>query len=75
MPVQSLFFQKIIGQDPGLFENGPLGAFGHVTGMVGDGGITVGFIVVPDLMTSVGLTVKGKSQGFKAFDDLTVIKA
>jgi len=48
--VTDLFSEKIIDGHPGLFKDGSQGAFGHVAGMVGKGGVESGGGVEPDLM-------------------------
>jgi hypothetical protein len=61
--LSSLFLlQKVVRRDTGLFENGPERAFGHVAGMIGYRGVSVGLLIVPDFMTTGGLAVKGETK-------------
>ena len=54
--------QEVVGRDTCLFENGPKRSFRHVTGMIGYSGVSVGLLIVPDLMTAGGLAVKGETK-------------
>ena len=58
----SLLPQKLFRLDPCLFEDGPQRAFGHIAGVVGNGGVMVGRWVEPDLMGARRLAVELKSQ-------------
>jgi hypothetical protein len=72
---RTLFFvQEIVRLDTGLSQNGPQRAFRQVSGMVGDGGVAIGLGIVPDLVASGRLTVKGKAERLETFDDLAVFK-
>jgi len=42
--------------------------------MIGEGGIAVGLLIVPDLMASARLVVKHKAKLFKALDNLAIFK-
>ena len=73
---RSLLLQEHIRLDAGLFEDSAERAFGHVAGMVGNGGVAVGGRVVPDLMAAWGYRLTrfftvfrraGFSCGFSAF--------
>jgi len=63
----SLLFKEIIGLDVGFLQDCPERAFGDVARMVLDGGVSIGFFVVPDLKASGSLPVKGKPKGLKPF--------
>ena len=63
-------FKKIIGLDVGFPQDGPERAFRDVAWMVLDGGVSVGFFVVPDLMASGSLSVKGKPESLELLYDL-----
>jgi hypothetical protein len=43
--------------------------------MIGDGGVTVGLIIVPDLVAPGRLAVKSKAKRLEPLDDLSVLKA
>jgi hypothetical protein len=62
-----LLLQKVVRRDAGLFENGPKSAFRHVAGVVGYRGVSVGLLIVPDFMTTGGLTVKSETKRFESF--------
>jgi hypothetical protein len=61
----SFLIQEIVWRDSGLFKDRPESAFRHIAGMVGDGGISISLVVVPDFMAASGLTVKGKAECLK----------
>lgn len=42
--------------------------------MVGDGGVPIGLLIVPDLMASGRLAVKYKAERFETFGDLPIVK-
>lgn len=65
-------FQEIVRRDAGLLEDGPQGAFRHIAGMIGNRGVPVGLLVVPDLMTADGLAIKGKAECFEPLGYLPV---
>lgn len=70
---QALFdFQKIIRLDVGLFQNGTQGAFRHVAGMIGNGGVALCGWIEPDFMTARCLTVELETQLFEPFDNVAV---
>lgn len=50
----------------GLFEDGPESALRHIAGMVGNSGVSVRLLVVPDFVAAGGLPVKGKAERLKA---------
>jgi hypothetical protein len=54
------FLQEIVRRDTGLFEDGQESAFRHVSGMIGDCGVSVGLLVVPDFMTPAAWRSKAK---------------
>jgi hypothetical protein len=54
--------QELIGRNASLFENGSECPFGHIAGMIGNGGVPVAVFVIPDLMTSSGLPIKGEAK-------------
>ena len=58
----SLLPQKLLRLDARLFEDGPQRAFGHITGVVGDGGVSVCGGVEPDFMATRRLAIKLKPQ-------------
>jgi hypothetical protein len=71
----SLFgVQKIVRLNVGLAQNGPQRTFRHIAGMVGDGGVAGGILIVPDLMASGRLAVEGKAERLEAFNDLSIGK-
>ena len=70
----SLKVQKIVGLDAGLFEDGSKGPFGYVAGVIGNSGVVIGLVVVPDLVTSGSLTVEGETEGLEAPGDFSVTK-
>jgi len=55
---RSLLLQKYFRVDIGLLEDCAQSAFGHVTGVVGNGGVTVACRVEPDFLAASGLTVE-----------------
>jgi hypothetical protein len=70
----SFFIQEVVRLYTGLPQNGPQRAFGHVSGVVLNGSVTVGLGIVPDLMTSGRLAVESKTKRFEALDDLAIAK-
>lgn len=60
----SLLLQERFDLDAGLLEDGAEGAFGHVAGMVRDGGVAIAFGVEPDFVRAGGLAVKLQTQFF-----------
>ena len=42
--------------------------------VIGDCGIVVGLLILPDLMASARLAVKHETECFKALDDLAIFK-
>jgi hypothetical protein len=68
------FIQKIVRRDTGLFENRTKSALWHVAGVIGNGGVLVSLCVVPDLVTTGSLAVKGKAKCFKTLGYLPVAK-
>jgi len=67
-----LLFKEIIGLDVGFSQDRPERAFRDVARMVLDGGVSVGIFIVPDLMTSGSLAVKGKPESLELLYDLPV---
>ena len=59
----SLQVQEIIGLDASLFEDGSKGPLRHIAGVIGNSRIVAGLLVVPDLVASGSLPVKGKAEG------------
>ena len=55
---RSLLLQERLWLDTGLLEDGAQCAFGHIAGMIGNGGVAVGRGVVPDLVAAGGLAMK-----------------
>ena len=68
------FLQEIIWQDTGLLKNRTKSAFRHVSGMIGNGGVSVSLWVIPDLVTTNGLAIEDKATCFKTLDYLPVPK-
>lgn len=60
---------------PALLEDGAEGPFGHVAGMVGDGGVAVGGRVMPDLMAAGSLAMKLHSERLQSPGDVAIAKA
>jgi hypothetical protein len=54
--------QKIVGRSARLLEDGTKCTFGHVAGMVGDGGVTLNCRIEPDFMRTARLAVELKAQ-------------
>jgi len=52
--------EEIFDADVGLLEDGAQGAFGHVAGMVGDGGVAVAGGVEPDSWLPAACRSKAK---------------
>lgn len=71
----SLIFHKHLGVDASLFEDRTQRALGHVTGVIGDGGVSIQRRVEPDFLAACGLPVELESQLFQPFDDLAVAVA
>lgn len=61
--------------DVGLLEDGAQRAFRHIAGMIGDGGVTVGLRIEPNLMGARRLTVELEAELTQALDDLPVLEA
>ena len=72
---RSLLLQEHFRLDAGLLEDGAQRAFGHVAGMVGDGGVAVGRRVVPDLVAAGGLAMKLHPERLQSPGDVAVAKA
>ena len=70
----TLFFliQKLIRRNTGLLEDRPKCAFRHITRMIWNGGVSVGLCVVPDLVTTSGLTVEVKAKLLEILNYLPV---
>jgi hypothetical protein len=47
-------------------------ALGHIAGRIGNGRISMHGRVEPNLVTTCGLTVELKSEGFELLDDLAI---
>lgn len=59
----SLFIlQEVVRRDACLLENGSERTFRYIAGMIGYRGVSVGLLIVPDFMTTGGLTVKGETK-------------
>ncbi len=71
---EKLLPQKIFQFDTCLFQNSSQCSLRHVAGVIGDGGIAVGLLIVPDLMASARLAVKHEAECFKALDDPAIFK-
>src|SRR5665213_3545872 len=71
---RSFLLQEYLWLDTGLLEDGAQGPFGHIAGMVGNGGVAVGGRVVPDLMAAGGLAMKLHPQRFEPPGDIAVAK-
>ena len=59
---RSLLLQEALLVDACLFEDGAQGAFWHIAGMIGNGGVAVRCRVVPNLMATCCLAVKLQAQ-------------
>jgi len=59
----------------GLLEDGAQGAFGHVAGVVRDGGEPVRRGVMPDLVTAGGLAMEHEPERLQSPGDVAVPKA
>ena len=70
----SLLLQEHVRLDAGLLEDGAEGPFGHVAGVVRDGGVAVGGRVVPDLMAAGGLTMKLHPKRLQSPGDIAIAK-
>lgn len=69
-----LILQKIFRGNSSLLENSPESPFGHVSWVVGDGGVQVSCWIVPKFVATGGMPVEEKTMDFKPFDDFTVTK-
>lgn len=76
IPAEELFpSQEVFRIDVCLSQNGAQRALGHVSGMVGDGGVAVGLMVVPNLVASGRLSIKSKTECLHSFYNPTIIKS
>ena len=67
--------QKIIRLNPRLFEDLAESAFGHITIVIGDGGIFTATIIEPDFVTARCLPVECESVDSQHFGDFTISKS
>jgi hypothetical protein len=67
--------QKIIRLNPRLFEDLAERTFGHISIVVGDGGIFTAIIVEPDFVAATSLTIKRKSVESQYFGNLSIPKS
>lgn len=58
VPEFKLELKESFDSNIGLSQNGSQGAFGDVPGMIGDGGSTFCYGVIPDFVTALGLPVE-----------------
>ena len=72
---RSLLLQEHFRLNAGLLEDGAQRAFGHIAGMVGDGGVAISCRVVPDLMAAGGLAMKLHPERLQSPGDVAVAKA
>ncbi len=62
---QSLEIYEFTDADTVLSEDGSKGPLRYFTGVVGNGCIMAGFLVIPNLMAAGRLSIKGESEGPK----------
>ena len=67
--------QKIIRLNPRLFEDLAESAFGHITIVVGDGGVFTAAIIEPDFVAARRLPIECKSIDSQYFGDFTISKS
>ena len=71
---RSLLLQERVRLDAGLLEDGAQRAFGHVAGMVGNGGVAVRGRVLPDLMAAGSLAMELEPEGLQSPGNVAVAK-
>ena len=67
--------QKIIRLNPRLFEDLAESAFGHITIMIGDGGVLAAAIIEPDFVAARRLPVECESVDSQHFGNFTISKS
>jgi hypothetical protein len=67
--------EKVVRIYARLFQDGAERSFGHVAGMIRDRRIAIGAGVVPDLMTTGGLSIELESTSLEPSNDLAITKA
>lgn len=67
-----LAVQEIVNADLRLFENRHESSFRQFARMIGQGGVAVCFLVIPDLMTPCGLPIKSESEGPEPSRDVSI---
>ena len=65
-------FQEVVRQDVSLFENGTESTLRHITRVIGDCGISVRLLIIPDFVTTGSLPVKNKAKRFEYLGNVTV---
>ncbi len=68
------YAQEFVRCDACLRQDGSQGALWHVAWMIGDGGVTIGGGVEPDLVRASGLTVELEAYPLQALHDLPILE-
>jgi hypothetical protein len=66
--------EEFFGLDTCLLEDGAQSAFGHIAGMIGDGGVAVAGRIDPDFMRARSLAVEFEAKCFESSDDLALFE-